>query len=157
MRGVQRLSFVGMCVALAACGDSTGTSVTVDDLLGTWNVTKMEWSDPTGSAAAYDLIQNGGSFTITVAAGGTVSGSGTSPLSGAVTVSGTVAVKGDSLTLGVTLQTTGGGAAAVQLPSGYTFTLAGNLLTLTANPTLFDFGFNQTPDVAVLVMVFQRQ
>lgn len=58
--------------ALAACGDDSGSgsSITIDDLVGSWNATTVTYTSQRNLAERVDRIADGGYATVTVAADG---------------------------------------------------------------------------------------
>lgn len=132
--------------AATACGDATGISL--DDLAGTWNASKFEFTPQTGGAS-FDIIANGGAFTITVQATGRYTGQ-ISFLGSTDNFSGTIAIRNDSLVITDDDEPND--------PVVFAQTLSGNVLTITTRDAEFDFPPpDGTDDPATLVIVLIRQ
>ncbi|HWP38708.1 MAG TPA: hypothetical protein VNL18_14275 [Gemmatimonadales bacterium] len=132
--------------AALACGDTTGVST--DSLVGTWNATKFEFSNPANSAQKADLVALGGSFTLTIAASGSYTATFQEPGGAAETVTGTISVQGDTLTV----SESGQGS-----PTRFRASRSGNTLTLDSSDEEFDFDDNGTEEPARLVIVLVKQ
>ena len=134
---------------LAGCGDSIGADSTPEEvanaLAGTWNATSFVFTNDANSSETFDLLADGGSFSITFTAAGGFSGSST--FEGVTdTFSGTYVVQGTNL---ITTDTGEFESETV------TFTLSGNTLTLTLDDE-FDFDDNGFDEPATLVIVLQK-
>ncbi len=144
-------------VLLTACGDSTGTDqVTLEDLVGTWNVILLQWTRTDGAQEIVDFIQIGGSITVTIGPSGAVTGSGTSFLTGDFTLSGTVMVQGESIILTLDAEASNPNAPTLTLPDMFSYTLTDDTLTLTNSSVTFDFGFDGTREPASVRFILQR-
>lgn len=138
---------VAVLLATAGCDSAIDPAdITVTDLVGTWTATRFQFTE-LGGGTTLDLIQNGGSATLTLAATGALTGAiafaGQSD-----TIDGTVSVAGGKLTL------TEGGEVTV-----FDIALDGNTLTLTTDDAAFDFPLDDVdgPVPASLVIVATRQ
>ncbi len=134
---------------LAGCGDSIGADGTPEEvanaLAGTWNATSFVFTNDANSSETFDLLADGGSFSITFTAAGQFSGSST--FEGATdTFSGTYVVQGTNLI------TTDTGEIESETIA---FTLSGNTLTLALDDE-FDFDDNGIDEPATLVIVLQK-
>ncbi len=151
--GIATLS----AVLLTACGDSTGTDqVTLEDLVGTWNVIQLQWTRTDGAQETFDFMQVGGSITVTIGPNGAVTGSGTSLLTGDFTLSGTVMVQGESIILTLGAEASNPNAPTLTLPDMFSYTLTGNTLTLTSSSATFDFGLDGIEEPASVRFILQR-
>lgn len=139
------LTGVSLMAAVMACGDSTG--VVVDDLIGSWNATKYEFVNNANSSQKADLLAQGVSLALTVAAGGSYSAVITNPGQEPDTTSGTIAIDGNTLTIAESGQGS---------PTPVSFSLSGNTLTLTDPDESIDFDNDGTDESATLTIVFQR-
>ncbi len=143
-------------VLLTACGDSTGTDqVTLEDLVGTWNVIQLQWTRTDGTLETFDFIQVGGSITVAIGPSGAVTGSGTSFLTGDFTLSGTLMVQGESIILTLGAEASDPSAPTLTLPDTFSYTLTGNTLTLTNSSAMFDFGFDGIEEPASVQLILQ--
>ncbi len=132
---------------VAGCGDSIGADSTPEEvanaLAGTWNATSFVFTNDANSSETFDLLADGGSFSITFTTAGGFSGSST--FQGATdTFSGTYIVQGTNL-----ITTEEGESETVA------FTLSGNNLTLTLDDE-FDFDDDDVEEEATLRIVLQR-
>ncbi len=133
---------------VAGCGDSNGPGTseeTVDALVGTWNATSMVFTNNANSSETFDLIADGGSFSITLTAAGGFSGSSTF-MDMTDTFGGTFVVQGTNLIITETGESG---------PETIAFTRSGNTLTLTLDDE-FDFDDDGFDEEAILVIVLQR-
>ncbi|NIM50706.1 MAG: hypothetical protein GTN62_10175 [Gemmatimonadales bacterium] len=159
----MRLSRVISLAALVAgpavgCGDSAGPAgVTMADLVGTWSMTRLQWTEIGGASRVFDFIANGGTMTVMVAADGSVTGSGSFALTGPFTLSGSLALQVDTIMLDLQAQADNPGAPTLTFPTAFSFALSGNTLTLTNTSTVFDFGFDGSGEAATLLMVLALQ
>ena len=128
-----------MLISLVGCSDSTG--LTADDLEGTWNATSMVFTNNANSAESVDVVPMGASFTMTVAAGGSVSTVFDDGQGGTSSDSGTLSSDGSSITIG------GDTFQAVR---------SGDQLTATNANESYDFG-SGSDEAATLVVSLTRQ
>ncbi|TFH64663.1 MAG: hypothetical protein E4G90_07640 [Gemmatimonadales bacterium] len=142
----QRSIGVLVFAAIVGCSDSTG--VEIADLTGTWNATVVEFTNPANTAVKFELINEGGSLSLVVAANGDYTLNVLFPGDPVEVQQGTIGIVGNVLTL----SETGQGS-----PTDFVFTLSGNTLTLTTNDVEFDFDDDGTDEPASLRIVFQRQ
>lgn len=138
----RRLITLGMSVLLAtACGDSTG--VTVEDLVGSWEAALYRYTDNATATQQVDLIATqGASFTMTVAASGTVSTLFDDGQGGTSSDSGTLSADGTTLTIA---------------GDAYEAQRSGDVLTLTDATSAYDFDDNGSDEPATLVIRLERQ
>lgn len=123
MKFARTLAVVAVAATLAAgCKDSGPDEVTIADLVGTWVATSFTFANP-AATQPFDLIANGGGFTLAVSADGTVTGT--------TTILGTI----EAFT---TTMTVAGGTITVMDPDvpsevlyNFTFTLDGNTITMS--------------------------
>ena len=137
----KRLTSLAIAGVFAiGCGESTG--VTVQDLVGDWNATQYQYTDNANPAQQVDVIGQGASFSLSVAADGSASTlfddgqGGTSSDSGVLDPDGTV------LTLAGT---------------AFEANRSGDVLTLTDATNAYDFDDNGSDEPATLVIIMQRQ
>ena len=132
---------------VAGCGDSNGpgTEATINALAGTWNATSLVFTNNANSSETFDLIADGGSFSITFTAAGGFSGSSTFE-GDTDTFSGTFEVQGSNLIISETGESG---------PETIAFTLSGNTLTLTLDDE-FDFDDDGFDEPATLTITLQR-
>ncbi len=137
------VTFVG------GCSDSIGPDITPEEvvaaLAGTWNATSFVFTSTANSSVTFDLIANGGSFSLTFTTGGQFSGSLTG-LGENETFTGTFVVQSTNLILTDDLD---------PAPETVAFTLSGNTLTLIIDD-VFDFDGDLVEEPATLSMVLQR-
>ncbi len=134
---------------VVGCGDSIGADSTPEEvaeaLAGTWNATSFVFTNDANSSETFDLLADGGSFSVTFTTGGQFSGSSTLG-GGTETLSGTYVVQGTNLIITDTGETESETIA---------FTLSGNTLTLTQDDE-YDFNDDDVDVSATLVIVLQR-
>ncbi len=149
---MRRIPSLAALVALSmgvACGDSNAPDpLTLENLVGTWRATQFLFTQQSDPSTFFDLIQNSGSVTITIAANGTYVGQ-QSAFGNTETLSGTITVSGSFVTL--TDDDEPGD------PTQFAASLIGNTLTLTSSDFTFDFDFDGTDEPATLTAVLQRQ
>jgi len=149
MRLVGSISAVALAATLAiGCSDTVAPNeVTLDDLAGTWNATTLKFTNVANTAQVFDLVANGGSFTLTLSADGTFSGTQSFagqnlPLSGTVTVSNgvlTLVETGETSTFNITAY------------GGDTITIA------SSSNVAWDFEFDGQDEEASVTATLQRQ
>lgn len=133
---------------LGGCGDSTGPGdVTLDDLVGNWQVTKWEYTNSANTSQKVDLASLGGTATLTVANSGAYVIAGDFG-GGPITLTGTYAVSGGKLVIHET------GTSVTQTAP---FTLSGSTWTITGLDGDWDFNDDGEDDPATLIIVFTRQ
>ena len=132
---------------VAGCGDSNGpgTEATINALAGTWNATSLVFTNDANASETFDLIADGGSFSITFTAAGGFSGSSTFE-GDTEPFNGTFEVQGTNLIITETGESG---------PETIAFTRSGNTLTLTLDDE-FDFDDDGFDEPATLVIVLQR-
>jgi hypothetical protein len=147
------IAVLSVVLAVAACSDSeqvTGPEgITIEDLVGSWTASSHTFTNNADPGEALDLIANGGETRVTVLSGG-----------GARTwvTFGEFSDEWDA-------QLTIAGGTVTSRPveasrpvRTWTFTLVGNLLTLTDTDSEFDFSLSGAVEVsATEVVVFVRQ
>lgn len=124
---------------LLACGEAAG--VTIADLVGTWNATKLEFTNKANSAQKIDVVPLGAQLRIVVEP----SGRAISTLSfqGQTSVdTSQIVIRGDTLVVD---------------DRRLLFTLSGNTLTITDNNESFDFNQDGAEEPATLLAVLLRQ
>lgn len=124
------------------------TEIDVSALAGTWTASIMEFSDPTDTYPAYDMVAEGGSFSLAVDASGNFDVTITAPDESVDTDSGTITVVGDMLKIYSSgdMSTT-----AVQ----YVLVDA-NTLQLFSNDESHDFDGDSTDEPAVMFLALSK-
>jgi hypothetical protein len=129
----------GLAILALACGEATG--VTIADLVGTWNATKLEFTNKANPAQKVDLVPLGAQARLVVEPSGraitTFSFQGSTEVD-----TSQIVIRGDTLLVD--------GRRVL-------FTLSGNTLTLTFNDESFDFNQDGTPEAAILLAILRRQ
>jgi len=149
MRLVGSISTAALAATLAVgCSDTVAPAdVTVNDLVGAWNATQLQFTNVANTAQVFDLVANGGTFTLTLQSNGSFSG--TQSLAGQTeNFSGTVTVSNAVLTLAEATETL---AFTITAYDGSTITLHSN------TNVSWDFGFDGTDEDASMVIVLQKQ
>ncbi len=129
--------------------DSIGPESTPEEitaaLAGTWTATSFVFTNVANSSETFDMIANGGSFTLTLTADGQFTGTLTGPGENE-TFGGTYVAQGANLILTDELE-----------PDSETvaFTLSSNTLTITGDDE-FDFDEDGTDEAAIMTIVLQR-
>lgn len=152
MSTLGRLPALAMMAMVAAgCSDTIDPAdITLQDLVGTWNATKVEFT-PDAGGAPFDLIANRGSATLTLTAEGTLTGSFT--FAGqSDEIDGTVSLANGRLTL-----TEPGEGSDPPDVTVFDVSLSGNTLTLTSDDVEFDFNFDGQDEPASVVIVGEKQ
>jgi hypothetical protein len=85
--------------ALAACGDDDNEAPPVDDLTGTWSITRFEYVSQADPDVRVELIEQGGAGTVTLAANGTYTATITFPGEAPAQATGTWSYTADTFTL----------------------------------------------------------
>jgi hypothetical protein len=138
-------------VTSAACGGDDGTApdvTTVADLVGSWTATSQVFSNNANSAETFDWIGNGGETRVTVLTGGrsrtwTSIGTFSDEWDAQLSISGAVL--------------TSTPAESTRPVERFTFSLNGDVLTLTNASTAFDFTLTGAATVpATVSLVLQR-
>lgn len=152
MKALRTLSASLLVAALAvACSDSegpTGGAEDVDDLVGTWNATVMEFTNSADNTQKVDLISEGASVTLTITSNGRYTFDMSFPGEGAEADSGTFTLSGSNITIN---------SDNPEDPEAETlgYTLSGNTLTMLGDDT-FDFDEDGTEETATMRLVFTR-
>jgi hypothetical protein len=129
---MRRTSLSGLAALIAislSCGDGSG--VETDDLIGTWDATKLAFTNPANPAEHVDLILEGWAYTLTLHADGTYHGTLDDPESPPEAVSGVWEASIDVFRMKDDTE-----------PWWQEFDMSrnGNTLTLTGGDVNFDFG-----------------
>jgi hypothetical protein len=150
-RLIRSISAVVLTATIAvACSDTVAPAdLTVGDLAGAWNATKLEFTNVANSAQVFDLVANGGTFTLTLQSNGQFNGTQSlatlnETFSGTVTVSNAV----------LTLTDTDSGEVTTFTITAYD----GSTITMHSNSNVsWDFGFDGSDEEASMVIVLQKQ
>lgn len=139
------LAAAGLVAGLPGCSDD-GSGPDARELLGIWGAVSYEYTSDADPAQTYDLIDEGGSYTLELVVGGTY-GWTLNTLQGATTGHGSFTVSAGRLTL----TPDGGGASTV-------YSLAFNevFLTLRNTDAAWDFDGDGAGESAELVLVLDR-
>ncbi len=134
---------------VVGCSDSIGANSTPEEvseaLTGTWNATSFVFTNQANSSETFDMIANGGSFSLTFS-GNEFSGSFTGPGENE-TFTGTYVAQGTNLILTDDLEPND--------PETVGFTVSGSTLTITEDD-MFDFDDDGFDEPATLTMVLQK-
>jgi hypothetical protein len=129
---VRRALAASALLLLAACGSDNPTSVTVNDLAGTWVATSFVFSSVADPSTTVDAVAAGASFTLTIADDGHFTATTGAPGEDPEVDEGTITVDGNKITLD-------GGDD----PISGTYSLSGNTLTVHLTDGIgFDFTGN---------------
>jgi VCBS repeat-containing protein len=151
MRLKHALHIIPLAAALAAgCGSDTigPADLQLSDLVGTWTITKIEYTSDANRGTKRDLISdNGATGTITVNANGTYTYTLTAPGPITQTTTGTFTVQN-----GVVLDNPTGQAQHTTVVSR-----SGDTVTITDESVNFDFDNNpDTPNAADVTIVWKK-
>ncbi|MCZ6916815.1 MAG: lipocalin family protein [Gemmatimonadetes bacterium] len=147
MKALRTLTAAMLTVAVIGCSDAT-TVEDVADLVGTWNAASFLFVSDADPNVTFELIAEGGSFTLVIAADGSYTGNfamGTE----VETFSGTITISGSNLVITDDLDP--------EDTSTVAFELNGNTLTMTDSDESFDFDDDGVEEDADSVMVLERQ
>ena len=154
MKLKQTLYTLPLAVALVAggCGSDTigPADIQLQDLVGTWNVTKIEYTSDANRNTKRDLIaDNGATGAITVNANGTYTYTLTAPGPITQTTTGTFTVQN-----GAVIDSPTG-----QAPHTTSVTRTGDTITITDESVTFDFDGNAgtPPEAADVTIVWKKQ
>ncbi len=132
-------------IALAACGDSTGLEP--DDIAGTWTATEWVLTNPANSSQTFDVLAQGGSFSITFRADSTFTSTVTDPGDPADTATGTFSFTATT----ITVAETGKGS-----PTPYATQRDGDTMTFTSSDADHDWDDDGADDPATERIVLAR-
>lgn len=150
---LKQILFALPVAAVLAAGCSSDTigpnEITVNDMVGVWKITKIEYVADQGGQKVDLIKDNNVSATITVLASGAYTETLTIPGVPATTITGTFTVQNNT----IVNNQTGANARAVDV------TRKGDTITFVDEGATFDFDNNQaTPDTgADLTMIWQKQ
>ena len=149
----RAMAVLATLLLATACGSDDGSDpvdeVTVADLVGSWTASSLVYTNQADPSETFDLIANGGEVRVTVLTGGRARtwvdfGSFSDEWDAQLTMNGS------------TLTSTP--AEASRPVQHFTFTLVGDVLTLTNQDDAFDFTLTGASPVAVTaVTVLERQ
>ena len=101
MKHVRILWIVAVMLAMAGagCNDSTSPEdITIQDLVGTWVASSFVYTGVDDPAQQVDLIESGGSFTMTISDAGAFTGTTVYEPMGTLTYTGTLSISNRTLT-----------------------------------------------------------
>jgi hypothetical protein len=135
---------------LAACGDDSGSGsgITIDDLVGSWNATTVTYTNQQNPAERVDRIADGGYATVTVAADGgyafvlVPAGEDAEVASGFMVIESGFLLVQNILEPGVTV--------------AFAMTVTGSTLGLVSDEPTYDFNGDEEEEPAVLQIGLRR-
>ena len=148
-RRTAKVGFVS-AVALGACSGDTGSgsSITIDDLVGTWNATTVTYTSQENPADRVDRIAGGGSATMTVEGNGgytfvlTPAGAAPEVTNGFMVVESGFLLVQNITEPGVTI--------------AFAMTLTNSTLGLVSDEPLYDFNGDGEEEPAILQIGLRR-
>jgi hypothetical protein len=145
---IPRASALVLCLAapIVSCGDDEATGPEADQITGIWNATQMEYTCKSFPAQV-DLVDLGGSATLTLDEAGTFELIVVEPGEGPDTISGTWQLSADTITI-----------TEFGMPFSIVFdvTLSGNSLVMRGGDVEFDFDGDEVEEEADLDLTFVR-
>lgn len=146
MSGSRFAVFAALALSLA-CGDGGG-GPSRDKFAGTWDATKLEFTNTANTSEKVDIIALGGTYVIELASSGSYSAVLTPPGGAPEVTTGTWSASADIFKLKET-----GTSGDMQ----FDYNLSGNTLTVSGANTDFDFDGDDVPEPARLSAVLVRQ
>lgn len=143
----HRRKAIVLLIALLTVGCSDPISIDPSDLAGTWTAASYSWLDKLDLVTVYDMIPDGGSFTVTLGSDGSFSAMRTFPGEAAESWSGVYSVTPPQLTF----SDFGDGQ-----PEPFLATRQENDMTLATGNVEFDFNDDGTPTPAQLSIFLRR-
>jgi hypothetical protein len=134
MKCIRWVCAAALVLGGVACGSATDLNPA--DLVGTWDATKLEFTQVASPGQKVDLVALGGAFSITFNADSSYRAILTAPEASPDTITGTWDGSVDVLTLRET------GSTGEQQ---FDYTLSGSTITLSGADTSFDFGNGDEP------------
>jgi len=128
MRASRFAAFAALTVSLACGGDGSGPSR--DQFVGTWDATKLEFTNVANTSEKVEIISLGATYTIVLESNGTYGATLVVPGSAPELTTGTWSVSSDVITIKET------GSSGDQQ---FNWSLSGNTLTISGANTDFDF------------------
>ncbi len=129
MRRASRSVLPVLIMLSLSCGDETG--VETDDLVGTWDATKLEFTNPASPAQHVDLILDGWTYVLTLHADSTYDATLDDPDGPAEAITGVWEATIDVFRMKDDTE---------QWWQEFDLSRSGNTLTLTGADLNFDFG-----------------
>ena len=142
MRRGSLLGFPVFLMLSLSCGDGTG--VEVDDLVGTWDATMLEFTNPASPAQHVDLILEGWTYVLTLHADSTYDATLDDPDGPPEAITGVWEVTTDIFRMKDDTE---------QLWQEFDLARSGNTLTLTGADLNYDFGEGDVPAKLDVVLV----
>ena len=139
-------AFAGLAVSLA-CGDS-GNGPNRDQFAGTWDATKLEFTNVANTSQKVDVIAAGAPFVIVLESNGTYQATIVIPGQPADNTTGTWSVSSQVFTLRET---------GVSFDLQFSWSLSGNTITISGADTEFDFNDDGTDEPAKVSAVLVRR
>lgn len=143
----SRFAALAAVAVFLACGDG-GNSPSPNKFAGTWDATKMEFTNVANTAEKVDVIAAGGTFVILIESTGDYQWTVDIPGEPLETSSGTWSASADVFTTKET-----GSSGNMQ----FDWSLNGNTLTLAGANVEFDFDDDGLEDAARLTLVLVKQ
>lgn len=131
MRASRFAAYAALTVSLACGGDGSGPSRT--EFEGTWDATKLEFTNVANTSEKVEVIALGATYTIVLVSDGTYQATLGVPGSAPEVTTGTWSVSSDVITIKET------GSSGDQQ---FNWSLSGNTLTISGANTDFDFDGN---------------
>jgi hypothetical protein len=132
----------GLAVSLA-CGDG-GSGPSRSEFAGTWDATKLEFTNVANTSQKVDIIAQGATFVIVLETNGTYQATITVPGQPVDNTTGTWSASAQVFTLKET-----GTSFVLQ----FSWSLSGNTLTISGADSDFDFGGGDVPAKVAAVLV----
>ena len=145
MRAIHSVAVTALTVALACGGDGNGPNR--NQFVGTWDATKLEFTNKANPAQIVDVIAAGATFVASLEADGTYQIILTVPGQAPEVSTGTWSASADILTFQE------GQVSTTQ----FSWSLSGNTLTLSGADSDFDFDGDDVNEPAKLGGVFVRR
>ena len=137
MRGSRLVTLAAVAVSLACGGDGNGPNR--DQFAGTWDATKLEFTNVANPSEKVDIIAAGATFVIVLESNGTYQAEIVIPGQAPDNTTGTWSVSSDVITLRET---------GVSFSLQFNWSLSGNTLTISGADTEFDFNDDGTDEPA---------
>ena len=146
MRGSRFATIAALTVSLACGGDGSGPSR--DQFAGTWDATKLEFTNVANTSQKVDIIALGATFVIVLESTGDYQETLVVPGSAPENTTGTWSVSSDVITIKET------GSSGDQQ---FNWSLSGNTLTISGANTDFDFNGDGVDEPAKLSAVLVKR